>query len=84
MKSQGELRAEIAAAEAEKRWTQTQPLAVCSQSIAEVQVCDTNISKQPTALQLSMEQDKPQSSHRPEKQGLDPNGSPTTQSPTKT
>ena len=92
MKSQVELRAEIAAAEAEKKsyeqsekeetqspsfkqndLVQTQPLAVRSQSIAEVPVCDTNLSKQPTALQLSTEQDKLQPSHSPEKQGLDPN-----------
>ena len=92
MKSQVELRAEIAAAEAEKKsyeqsekeetqspsfkqndLVQTQPLAVRSQSIAEVPVCDTNLSKQPTALQLSTEQDKPQPSHSPENQGLDPN-----------
>ena len=60
IKSQVELQAEIAAAKAEKKSyeqsethspslkqndpVQTQPLAVSSQSIAEVPVCDTNLS----------------------------------------
>ena len=52
---------------------QTQPLTVRSQSMAEIPVYDSNLSKQPTALKLSTEQDKPQPSHSPEKQELDPN-----------
>lgn len=52
---------------------ETQPLAVHSQTMAEIPVYHTNLSKQPKALQLSTEQGNPQPSHSPEKQKLDPN-----------